>query len=110
MKQRFNLKKQPVSENLMEFLTDVVNATVYSAGPQKILFGNIILPLVLCIFVLLFARHFPHAGIATIIVCARLPGVFLLAPASKFKYVYSVYLFAFFLIPLMVLDWRKRDT
>lgn len=62
---------------------------------------------------LLSFKLFKYSALASLVICARLPALFLLSPASQMKYIFDVYLFGIAIIPVMILEYKwykKRST
>jgi hypothetical protein len=68
-------------------------------------FNNLSVPLLFIIFGLLLFNRYPEYFRASAVVAARLPAVFLLAPASYFKYIFSIQLFFTLFFPLVLLTY-----
>lgn len=74
----------------------------------KFLHWNFLPELLLSALALLLFPWFPATASASLMILSRVPLVFLAAPASQFKYYYSLYLFGFFVIFMLIAERKLR--
>ena len=108
MAQNLQIQKNPPSKLLNTGLNRL--SAIFFKSCLKVIFGNTFPAVILCLLALVMARAMPVSAAASALILLRVPGVVLLAPAPQFKYLYSVYLFGFFLPALMLIEWRSRSS
>ncbi|MBU5637830.1 hypothetical protein KOM00_13940 [Geomonas sp. Red69] len=78
----------------------------------KFLHWNFLPELALALLALALFPWFPATASTALVVLSRVPLVFLAAPAGQFKYYYSLYLFGFFVIFLLIAErkgaWARK--
>lgn len=92
-----------LSENLEKYFHAIQG--FYSWGGFWKAVNNLALPLLFILWGLLLFNRFPHFFRASVVVVARLPIVFLLAPANYYKYVFSIQLFFTIFFPIVLLTY-----
>ena len=64
--------------------------------------------LIIMIITLLMFKKTPISAMASAVILARLPAMFVLLPDCRFKYVYDFFLFGFFIIPFFIWELKKN--
>ncbi len=87
---------------------------VYSMGKFNknfgILLNSAIVGFILSIFLLFKIKKFPATGWASLFISSRLVIIFFTAPASHFKYIYSLYIFGFVGILTLYIEMRVKKN
>ncbi|WP_136514000.1 hypothetical protein [Geomonas edaphica] len=98
--------------SLYELQSETIASTSVYKGKRlegKFLHWNFLPELALSALVLLLFPWFPATASASLVVLSRVPLVFLAAPASQFKYYYSLYLFGFFVIFMLIAEKKVHS-
>ena len=96
-----------LTENLQRYFTYSV-AYDPSLSSGSVLFWNFLPSLVVTLIALMARLSAPGLSLASIIVLARVPVVFLAAPASQFKYYLSVEMCGAFFLMLLIAAGKRR--
>lgn len=67
-----------------------------------------VLPLALLVLLLLLYRWLPVSAFLAALLLCRMPILFLTMPCAFFMYVYNIHLFSFFLVPLVLVEVRRK--
>lgn len=73
------------------------------------LMSSFVFPILFLIICLFLIRYFPLVGCLALIIAIRLPVLFLLAPASYVKYIYSLFLFFTFVPAVLLVDLLSKE-
>ena len=106
---QFNLYFKP-SEKLHEIQKNILLKTKIYNGflNGKNLFWNFMPHLTLILIIFLLYKWIPYTALASGLILCRVPILFLINPASQFKYYYSVYLFGSIVLFLAIVEWRCK--
>lgn len=74
----------------------------------KWIYNSMFFPLIFLLLIFIYRKSDIRLKIVALIVAIRLPLLFLVAPASYFKYVYSIFLFFIFFFPLFLMDYLQN--
>ena len=102
--------RRPAFETLRETLENFIKWSKQK-GPfysNKMLIWNSYPQVLALLGVLLLCRKIPATALVSLLISFRLPLLFLTAPASHFKYMYSFYFFGLLIIPMALIEWRLR--
>lgn len=107
-REQLGLHKEPLSPELNSWQWTTVRRN--SGGIAKGLDMSNHIPLALCLIGLALFYFLPITAAAAALILVRVPLVFLMASAPQFHYLYSVFLFAFAVVPLAMVEWRLRKN
>lgn len=91
------------SENLQKYFNLIQDFYTWT-GFWRVL-NTLVLPMLFILWGILLFNRFPQYFRASVVVAARLPAIFLLAPANYYKYVFSIQLFFTIFFPLVLLTY-----
>lgn len=92
-----------LTESLQKYFNAIQDFYTWT-GFWKVV-NTLLLPLLFILWGLLLFNRFPQYFRASIVVAARLPAIFLLAPANYYKYVFSIQLFFTIFFPIVLLTY-----
>jgi hypothetical protein len=96
---------------LYNCLSNLLNSTTIYKGAilsGRFLYWNFMPHLLIIILTMLLYPYIPCTAASSLIIFYRVPILFLTAPASQFKYFYSLYLFGFFVILLALIEFKNK--
>ena len=106
---KFKILKSPVSVGLNKFLNNYIDISKkYSFALWRADWC-----LILAIICMLLAKVLPYSALISALLLLRITLVFLTSPAALFKYIYSLYLFGFLILPFVLLEYfeyKKRKV
>ncbi|KJU85083.1 membrane protein [Candidatus Magnetobacterium bavaricum] len=107
---RLNLS--PRSMGLFNTLNDLVNRSSNYAGVFSARFWiwNPLIPLVAITTVFLLYKWLPITALSCLFVLFQVPFLFLTIQAPDFRYMYFIYLFAYMLFPLLLIELHSRKN
>lgn len=106
----------PVSKALYNVHVRILKATgvMYRAGGKEFKLGlrllvwNALIPLSLLVFAAAAYKYFPCSAAASLIILSQVPLLFILIAGSPFRFIYFIYYFGHFIIPLLLLERTGR--
>lgn len=98
---------------LLGSIGETYRGTLYRAVDNTNIFNflmsSFVFPILFLIICLFLIRYFPLVGCLALIIAIRLPILFLLAPASYVKYIYSLFLFFTFVPVVLLADLLSKE-
>ena len=93
------------------YYKDFIDGFSQSRNGVVQLLNSLALPLIFCLLCLGLFKWIPEISLYACLVMTRVPIVMLIAPASSFRYLYTVLLYFIFMLPIFILSayqWRKN--
>jgi len=107
-REQLNLNKAPLSPLFNAWQWPTVRRSYAGFGKDWDMSNH--LPLALCLLGLGLFYFLPITAAASALILVRVPLVFLMASAPQLHYLYSVFLFAFAIVPLAMVEWQMRKS
>lgn len=105
-----DLRRAPVTAMFGEWQSAVLASVWRGPGwlDGYVLYFSAFIPFCLMLAVFLLARWLPLTALASLVPASQVAAIYLTTFASDFRFVYFLYLYGFFALPMMFTEWRGK--
>jgi hypothetical protein len=103
----YKYKYSPIINQLNAFQNDIYIKS--ASHPFRLPVWNYIFSLVLLFVVLIFYKYLPCSSLSSFVILFQVPFIILTAASPDFRYLYFVFLFSFFIIPISILEKQSLN-
>ena len=105
-----NLRRSPVTTAFDGWQSEVLSTIWHGPGWLNgyVLYFSAFVPFCLLLAVFALSRWLPATALASLIPLTQAAAIYLTIFTTDFRFVYFLYLYGFFALPMMVTEWRAR--
>lgn len=101
----FKYKYTPKIKQFFDLQTYIIGIT--GAHPLRLPIWNYLIPLFILLSALFLYKYIPGAAMSSFIMLFQVPFIILTAAAPDFRYLYFIYIYSIFIIPIGVLEYLE---